>query len=133
MLQEVAERSSRILGEFAQKQAASLSSAMRDELGIAKAFMDLYSHAAVDPSVLASASVNWWIDSMHLWQSSWMKMLGVDAQPVAVPEKGDSRFKDQDWTGNFVFDYIKQSYLIAARHTRAAVAGVEGLSEESEK
>jgi polyhydroxyalkanoate synthase len=133
MLQQVAERSSRILGEFAQKQAESLSSAMRDELGIAKAFMDLYSHAAVDPSVLASASVNWWIDSMHLWQSSWMQMLGAQAQPVAVPEKGDSRFKDQDWSGNFVFDYIKQSYLIAARHTRAAVAGVEGLSEESEK
>jgi polyhydroxyalkanoate synthase len=133
LLQAVAERSSRILGDFAQKQAASLSSAMRDELGIAKAFMDLYSHAAMDPSVLASASVNWWIDSMQLWQSTWMKMLGAPAQPVAVPEKGDARFKDQDWSGNFIFDYIKQSYLIAARHTRAAVAGVEGLSEESEK
>src|SRR3954463_8383547 len=133
LLQAVAERSSRILGDFAQKQAASLSSAMRDELGIAKAFMDLYSHAAMDPSVLASASVNWWIDSMQLWQSTWMKMLGAHAEPVAVPEKGDARFKDQDWSGNFIFDYIKQSYLIAARHTRAAVAGVEGLSEESEK
>src|SRR3954464_12103305 len=77
LLQAVAERSSRILGDFAQKQAASLSSAMRDELGIAKAFMDLYSHAAMDPSVLASASVNWWIDSMQLWQSTWMKMLGA--------------------------------------------------------
>jgi polyhydroxyalkanoate synthase len=133
MLQEVAERSSRILAEFSQKQAESLNSAMRDELGIAKAFMDLYSRMAMDPSALASASVNWWIDSMRLWQSGWMQMLGAQPQPVAAPEKGDARFKDQDWTGNFVFDYIKQSYLIAARHTRAAVAGVEGLSEESEK
>ena len=109
MLQEVAERSSRILAEFSQKQAASLSSAMRDELGIAKAFMDLYSRMAMDPSALASASVNWWIDSMRLWQSGWMQMLGAQAQPVAAPEKGDSRFKDQDWSGTFVFDYIKQS------------------------
>jgi polyhydroxyalkanoate synthase subunit PhaC len=133
MLQAVAERSSRLLGEFAQKQAASLNSAVRDELGIAKAFMDLYSRVAVDPSALASASVNWWIDSMRLWQSAWMRMAGLEAPPVAEPEKGDARFKDQDWSGNFVFDYIKQSYLLAARHIRTAVANVDGLSEESEK
>ncbi|HEX6691617.1 MAG TPA: class I poly(R)-hydroxyalkanoic acid synthase [Burkholderiales bacterium] len=133
MLQAVAERSSRILGEFAQKQAESLSSAMRDELGIARAFMDLYSRAVADPSVMAAASVNWWIDSMRLWQSSWMKMLGVQAPAVAEPAKGDARFKDQDWSSNFVFDYIKQSYLIAARHIREAVAGVEGLPPDSEK
>src|SRR4249920_1413290 len=133
ILQAVAERSSRILGEFAQKQAQSLSSAVRDELGIAKAFMDLYSHAAMDPSVMAAASVNWWIDSTRLWQSSWMKMLGMEAQPVAEPAKGDARFKDDDWSSNFVFDYIKQSYLIAARHIREAVASVDGLPPDSEK
>ena len=133
MLQDVAERSARILGDFAQKQAESLSSAVRDELGIAKAFMDLYSRAAMDPSALASASVNWWIDSMRLWQSSWMKLLGVQAPAVAEPAKSDARFKDQDWSGNFVFDYIKQSYLLAARHIQHAVAAVEGLPEASEK
>src|SRR5688572_1063718 len=133
MMQAVAERSSRILGDFAQKQAESLSSAVRDELGIAKAFMDLYSRVAMDPSVMAAASVNWWIDATRLWQSSWMKMMGVQAPAVAEPAKGDARFKDEDWSSNFVFDYIKQSYLIAARHIREAVAGVEGLPADSEK
>jgi polyhydroxyalkanoate synthase len=133
VLQAVAERSSRILGEFARKQAESLSSAMRDELGIAKAFMDLYSRLAVDPSAIASASVNWWIDSMRLWQSSWMNLLGTQGAAVAEPAKGDARFKDQEWSNNFVFDYIKQSYLLAARHIQHAVAAVEGLPDESEK
>jgi polyhydroxyalkanoate synthase len=133
MMQAVAERSSRILGDFAQKQAESLSSAVRDELGIAKAFMDLYSRVAMDPSVMAAASVNWWIDATRLWQSSWMKMMGLQAPAVAEPAKGDARFKDEDWSSNFVFDYIKQSYLIAARHIREAVAGVEGLPADSEK
>src|SRR6185312_610776 len=32
-----------------------------------------------------------------------------------------------------LFDYIKQSYLIAARHIQGAVAQVEGLPQESEK
>jgi polyhydroxyalkanoate synthase len=131
--QSVAERSSRILGEFAQKQAENLSSAVRDEMGIAKAFMDLYSRAAADPSVMASLSVNLWADYMRLWQSSWMKLFGMPAQPVAEPAKGDYRFKDEDWSANFLFDVIKQSYLIASRHIQEAVAKVEGLPGDSEK
>ena len=110
MLHEVAERSSRILKEFGQKNfEQGIASVVKDELGIAKAYMDLYSRVLMDPSAFAAASVNYWIDSMRLWQSAWMKMLGHDLVPVAAPAKGDSRFKDQDWSGNFVFDYIKQS------------------------
>src|SRR4051812_27857558 len=107
VIQDVAERSSRILGEFAQKQAQSLSAAMRDEMGIAKAFMDLSARMAADPNLMASVSINWWMDSLRLWQSSWLKMLGVEAPPVAEPAKGDARFKDQDWSSNFLFDYLK--------------------------
>jgi polyhydroxyalkanoate synthase len=124
VFQDVAERSSKLLGDFAQKQARSMSSAVRDEMGIAKAFMDLYSRMAADPAAIASLSVNMWIDYSRLWQSSWMKMMGMESQPVAEPAKGDSRFKDADWTGNFLFDYVKQSYLIAARHIQHAVSEV---------
>src|SRR5947207_641189 len=131
--QQVAERSSKILGEFAQKQALSMSSAVRDEMGIAKAFMDLYAGMAADPNLMASVSINWWVDNMRLWQSSWMKMFGMPAPVVAEPLKGDSRFKDGEWSKNFLFDLIKQSYLISARHIQHAVSQVEGLSPESEK
>ena len=131
--QSVAERSSRILGEFAAKQAAGLSSAVRDEMGIARAFMDLYAQMAANPAALASFSVNLWVDYARLWQSSWMKMMGMGNSPVAEPAKGDYRFKDGDWSGNFLFDYLKQSYLIASRHIQHAVSEVEGLSPEAEK
>jgi polyhydroxyalkanoate synthase len=131
--QDVAERSSKILEQFAQKQEQSMSSAMRDEMGIAKAFLDLYSRMAGDPNLMAAVAVNWWVDAARLWQSSWMKMMGVQAPAVAEPGKGDARFKDPDWSSNFLFDYLKQSYLLAARHIQGAVAQVEGLSPESEK
>ncbi len=134
VLREVAERSSRILREFGHKQfEQALSSAVKDELGVARAYMDLWSHTLMDPSALAAASINYWVDSMRLWHSTWMKMMGQEAPPVAEPAKGDARFKDADWSGNFVFDYLKQSYLIAARHIQHAVGGVEGLPEESQK
>jgi polyhydroxyalkanoate synthase len=131
--QDVAERSSKILGDFAQKQAENLSSAVRDEMGIAKAYMDLYARMASDPNLLASVSMNMWMDYARLWQSSWMRLFGVQSAAVAEPAKGDWRFKDEDWSKNFLFDYIKQSYLIAARHIQHAVASVEGLPEDSEK
>src|SRR6185436_5354230 len=133
VVQSVAERSSKILADFTQKQAQSLSAAMRDEMGIAKAYMDLYAKLASDPALVASMSVNLWVDYARLWQSSWMKMFGLASAPVAEPAKGDSRFKDQDWSANFLFDLIKQSYLISARHIQHAVSQVEGLPAESEK
>jgi polyhydroxyalkanoate synthase len=129
----VAERSSRILADFSQKQAESLSSALRDEMGISRAFMDLYARMATDPALLANTSVNMWTDYMRLWQGTWLKMFGLKPPPVAEPAKGDGRFKDDDWSSNFVFDHIKQSYLIAARHIQEAVAKVEGLPPDSEK
>jgi polyhydroxyalkanoate synthase len=134
VLHEVAERSAKLLGEFARKDhASSLSGAASDELGIAKAYMDLYSKMLSNPAGLAAFSANLMIDYMQLWHSSWMKMLGMPAGPVAAPAKGDGRFRDDSWSSNFLFDYVKQSYLIAARHVQHAVANVEGLSPESEK
>ena len=131
--QSVAERTSRILGDFAQKQAATLSSVVRDEMGIARAFMDLYAQMASNPAAVASLSANLWVDYARLWQSTWMKMMGLQAAPVVEPAKGDYRFKDADWSSNFLFDHLKQSYLIAARQIQHAVSQVEGLSPESEK
>jgi poly[(R)-3-hydroxyalkanoate] polymerase subunit PhaC len=131
--QQVAERSSRILSDFAQKQTASLSSAMRDELGIAKAFMDLYARLAASPALIATASMSLWFDQLRVMQMSWMRALGVQAPPVAEAAKGDWRFKDEEWSKNFLFDYIKQSYLVWARHIQQLVANVQGLAPESQR
>jgi polyhydroxyalkanoate synthase subunit PhaC len=134
VLQEVAERSARIFADYAARDpVAGAASAASDELGIAKAYMDLYANMLSNPAVLAAASTNLMLDYMQLWQSSWMKMMGVQVAPTAVPAKGDGRFKDDDWSSNFLFDYMKQSYLITARHIQHAVASVEGLPAESEK
>ena len=130
LLQEVAERSARIFAEFAGKNP---SASAGDELGIAHAYMDLYAKIFSNPAAMAATSANLMIDYLQLWQSGWMKMMGVEAPPVAAPAKGDGRFKDDDWSSNFLFDYIKQSYLITARHVQQAVAQVKGLSPESEK
>jgi polyhydroxyalkanoate synthase len=57
--------------------------------------------------------------------------MGQNALPVAEPPRGDRRFKHEDWQNNFIYDYIKQSYLIAAKHLQQSVAGVQGLDEHT--
>jgi len=134
VFREVAERSARIIGEFAQRHVAnSISAAVTDELGIAKAYMDLYAGMLANPYLLASASANLMMDYMQLWQSSWLRMFGLQAPRTVAPAKGDSRFKDESWDSNFLFDFFKQSYLITARQIQQTVANVDGLPEESRK
>ena len=63
-----------------------------------------------------------------------LKLMGQDSAgrwPSRTP--GDRRFKHEDWQQNFLYDYIKQSYLIAARHLHQTVGKVEGLDEQTAK
>jgi polyhydroxyalkanoate synthase len=62
-----------------------------------------------------------------------LKMLGQDTASVAEPDKADRRFRHEDWQDNFLFDYVKQSYLIAARHLHQSLGHVEGLDEQTAK
>jgi polyhydroxyalkanoate synthase len=62
-----------------------------------------------------------------------LKLIGHPAPPVAEPAKSDKRFRHEDWEEHFLFDYVKQSYLITARWLHSAVASVEGLDEQTRK
>jgi len=126
---EIAEQSSRILAQAMERHAQAGPTAFNDEMGVAKAFFDLTAKMMADPFRLAEAQMNMWKDFVTLWQGSMLKMLGQDVAPVAAPDKTDRRFKDPHWEEHFVFDYLKQSYLIAARHLHQTVAQVEGLDD----
>ena len=129
---EVAQRASRLLTQFMEKKAREGVAAPTDELGVARAFMDLSSRILANPYKLAQTQMNMMWDYFSLWQNSTLKMMGMPLNPVAAPEKGDKRFKDEDWEQHFLFDFMKQSYLITARHLHDTVCGVEGLDEHTQ-
>jgi polyhydroxyalkanoate synthase len=130
---EVAQHSSNVLADFVNRHANGKGLAFTDELGLARAYMDMWAKLLADPMALGQAQMNMYFDYLRLWQSSWLKLLGQTAEPVAAPLEGDNRFKDEEWQSNFVFDYIKQSYLIAARHIHDVVSGVAGIPDESKR
>jgi len=129
---EVAQRASRLLTQFMEKKAKEGVAAPSDELGVAKAFMDLSSRLLANPYRLAQTQMNMMWDYFSLWQNSTLKMMGMPLNPVAAPEKSDKRFKDEDWEQHFLFDFMKQSYLITARHLHDTVSGAEGLDEQTQ-
>jgi len=128
-----ADKSAKLLGEFVARQANAGQSLVTDEFGITKAFLELAAKMLSNPYRLAETQLNLWWEYSALWQASMMKLLGQDAGPVAEPAKTDKRFRHEDWQEHFLFDYIKQSYLIAARWLHRAVASVEGLDEHTQK
>ncbi|OMG56236.1 class I poly(R)-hydroxyalkanoic acid synthase [Azonexus hydrophilus] len=131
---EVAQRASRIITQYMEKKAKDGVEAPADELGVAKAFMDLSARLMANPYKLAQTQMNMMWDYFSLWQGSMMKMMGMPgAAPVAAPKKGDNRFKDEEWEQHFLFDFMKQSYLIAARHIHDTVADTDGLDDATQQ
>ncbi|MBP7444891.1 MAG: class I poly(R)-hydroxyalkanoic acid synthase, partial [Zoogloea sp.] len=131
---EVAQRASKLLADHIQKQVKKGITAPADELGIAQAFMDMMGKLLANPYRLAQAQMNLVWDYFSLWQHSMMRLTGVGAgSPVATPAKDDKRFKDEEWQEHFLFDFMKQSYLIAARHIHDTVSSVDGLDDQSQK
>ena len=65
-LASAAEKSAKVMGEFASRNAALPS----DELGLGKAFMELAAQMLTNPARLAESQMNLWWDYMNLWQGS---------------------------------------------------------------
>jgi polyhydroxyalkanoate synthase len=128
-----ADKSAKVLGDFVARQATSGQSLVSDEFGLTKAFFELAAKMLSNPYRLAETQMNLWWEYSALWQSSMLKLLGHSTTPVAEPAKSDKRFRHEDWEEHFLFDYIKQSYLITARWLHSAVANVEGLDEHTRK
>lgn len=130
---EVARRASHLISEHVRQQLKKGISVPSDELGIAQAFMDMMAKLLSNPYHLAQTQLGLVWDYFSLWQHSMLRFMGMHTPPVVQPEKGDKRFKDEDWQENFLFDFIKQSYLIAARHVHDTVSCVQGLDEHTQR
>ncbi len=130
---EVAQRASRLISEHVQRQLKRGVATPSDELGIAQAFMDMMSKLLSNPYRLAQTQMSLVWDYYSLWQHSMLRFMGINPAPVITPEKGDKRFRDDQWEEHFLFDFIKQSYLITARHVHDTVCGIDGLDEHTQQ
>ena len=127
----IAARSQRIVTDFLSRQQGGAG--MADPSKIGEAFLEMTRQMMADPGKMIQAQMNLWQDHMALWQNTTQRMLGGTTEPVIEPKKDDRRFKSTEWDDNFLFDYIKQSYLLTARWMQTTVGDVEGIDEKTAK
>lgn len=85
------------------------------------------------PQKLLEKQSKLWCQHIELSQSIYQKMLGETPPAIAEPEPSDRRFDDSEWQDNFLFDYIKQAYLINSRFCIDLVEKVDGLEEQDKQ
>ena len=128
---EIAEKSQRLVAEFLSRQKAEEGIGMADPMAIGTAFLEMAARMMSNPARLAQAQLALWQDYMTLWQRTAERLLGGAAAPVVEPAPEDRRFRDQAWSDNTLFDFIKQSYLLSARWLQTQAKNVEGLDERT--
>ena len=127
---KIAEQSQRLLQEFVERQEADGGGGefqVLDPADMVRSFQELTQKMMADPAKVVETQVKLWQDYSKLWQSNLERMMGEDSAPVIEPGAGDRRFKDEQWSENPVFDYIKQSYLLASKYLHESVRETEGL------
>ncbi len=129
---EIAEKSQKLVQDFIERQKPGEMLKRRpDPLNLSQAYLEYTTRLMVNPMQVMQTNFGLWQDYMRLWQTTTRRMIGQEVDPVVVPERSDRRFKDPAWNDNVLFDFIKQSYLLAARYLTDSVEFGEGIDPKT--
>lgn len=103
-------------------QAATPQPLPYDPTTLTRAMVDFNTAVMMQPAALFEAQAKNWNDWTALWRTMGQRAMGQEAAPVAAPAKGDRRFSDPAWSEEPVYDWLKQTYLLAARQLQDFVA-----------
>ena len=132
ILVKIAGRSQKLIKEFLDRngnEALSTFFPPNDPARLQDAFSDLVNRVMKEPERVMDAQVNFWQDYIKLCRYALAMASGEKppAGPVIEPIRGDKRFKDPAWTEVWLFDFLKQSYLLSSRLSQTLVEKADGL------
>ena len=81
-----------------------------------------------NPDVVLGSQMELMQNQLKLWQQTSLKFMGQTAEAVIEPESSDRRFKDEEWSSNVLYDYLKQFYLLQSKAINDMVDGVGELT-----
>ncbi len=99
------------MNEWTQGAPGSVLQEMGKEF--VQAWSDLSLQSLQSPQKWAEMATKYQQDQMNLWLRVF-GLQGADDGRVIAPQRGDRRFTGREWRENPVFDYLKQSYLLAS-------------------
>lgn len=125
-------RSQKIAADFMTSQAGHFAGSF-DPVKLGEQFLQSMTQMRFDPEALMKAQIDFWQGSVNLWQQAMLGTVEGKKENVIEPEKGDYRFRSDSWSDGHVFDFIKQSYLLASRYVMAATASTQGIDEKKKE
>ncbi|MGC1574766.1 MAG: class I poly(R)-hydroxyalkanoic acid synthase [Beijerinckiaceae bacterium] len=126
-LNAIAGHSQKIMQNFLSRQSSSGQIGMGDASTLGRAFTELITKMVSDPAALVKVQTDLFNESVRVWQQAGERLLfmrGADGEQTK-----DKRFKHPDWSENEMFNFIKQSYLVAAKTIQSTVHDVKGLDK----
>jgi len=102
-----------------------------DPFNLTSAYKEWLAALASNPQKLAEANMAYMQNATNLYQRSMMSLLGIEAGPVIQEQKGDRRFRHDDWAEKPIFSAIKQTYLLTSQWMRSIVTDMDGLDEHT--
>lgn len=113
---QVMQRSQEVLARMMEANAKDEKPLHADPLNVSPVFNDLTTQIMSNPQEMAERTLELWTQQAELWRRTMMGWMGVEApEPLVEPKRGDKRFKDEQWSENQVFSYMKQAYLLSAQ------------------
>ncbi len=83
----------------------------------------------VDPQKAVEAQSRLGLSFMDIWANSLRRMQGEEVAPAVPADPKDGRFKDEEWSKNAYFDFLKQAYLATSRWAEQMVDEAEDIDE----
>ena len=129
---DFAERSQRIVNTFLERQQSGENYSVTDPVEIGRMFMDASMKMMSNPQKFAESQAKLMQGYAEIWQATAKRMSGEDdVKPVIEPARDDRRFKDNAWSEDAVFDFIKQSYLLTSDWLHNQVRDVEDVDPKT--
>lgn len=123
ILFRIAERSQKLAADYMQRcHETGLASSSLDPAHIGEALTQLSSQILNDPQRFAETQVALWQGYAKIWQTALAKLQGQKVEDQFKPAPSDRRFQDAEWQSNWLFDILKQLYLLTAEQTKELVA-----------
>lgn len=116
LLEQMQEAQSRFFRDFMDNATPAQNADM------VAMYQSLMQQLMQDPQQLLQQQARYTQEQFQLWLNWVTQQAGREGKPYIEPEGGDRRFAAPEWSSYPVFDYLKQSYLLAARFTNDMVA-----------
>ena len=128
-LRNIARQSQVLMRHFVSHQPDAIKFGMGHRSTLGFEFFELMTRMMTDPVAVASAQIDLFYNTLGIWHKTAERMLMLHARNADAPK--DKRFKHPEWSENAVFNFVKDSYLVAAKSILSAIRDVKGMDEAS--